>query len=755
MKEDLESFPSVSNCPRKFSNHELIVAMERLQPPYRYLIILDLEATAVDFSKLSEQEIVEWPWAVYDTVQARVLETQVVLIKGPARENSSRSIESYNGTKDVIIAQNLREAVLYFDNFIFEKFSSTGKSFCLLTDGPWDLRNLLLVEASKKNIKLAHHYRVYFDLRLEFRRCFPQGPFPRDRQTMTNFLDIPLVTTNNGLEDCHSIASIITQMLLQGHVFSVPELIPNEEWFKGGLPSVGNGGVHLAVPLPAIPIPYDLQSSPLLGSAVEASPVAAGIPTGSIIRLRGLPWSATKEDVVNFLQGAQVTPSAVHFVLNAQGKPRGEAFVQLSGFDDVNRAMELHRQVLGHRYIEIFKSTPQEMSAVLARQNGRSSTSTAFPRAAYSNISMLEDSKPYYIVRMRGLPFSASADQVARFFDGIEIAGSKSNGGIHIVQSKEGHPVGEAFVEFVSEEALNLALQRHKQMMGKRYIELFRSSLMEMLNTIERHGGPVARAAIEATVCGNMMSASSRNIVNSDSSTSSFLRIRGLPFDATSKDIASFFAEYHIVPGGIYFVHNGMDRPKGEAFVQFASVEERNDALEKKDKLHMGNRYVELFEASEAEIAALLGSNLCSTITNAASSIAKSSTSVKPTSSFPSARNDESSSWESTGKSWDVPSWKPNIPKTHIIPNRTVRMRGLPFRATVSDIQFFFSNFHVAESDIVIGYDKMGRPSGEAWVTFATEEEAQNAVSQLQHAHIGKRYIELFLCTQDKFAQMG
>ncbi|GJQ11837.1 hypothetical protein GpartN1_g3628.t1 [Galdieria partita] len=727
--------------------------MERIQPPYRYLIILDLEATAVDLSKLSEQEIIEWPWAVYDIVQARVLETQVVVIKGPASENSTSSVEGYNGNRDVVIAQNLREAVLYFDNFIFEKFSSTGKSFCLLTDGPWDLRHLLLVEASRKNIKLAHHYRVFFDLRVEFRRCFPQGPIPRDRQTMTNFLDIPLVTANNGLEDCYNIAAIITQMLLQGHVFSVPELISNEEWFKGGLPAVGNGGVHLAVPLPAIPVPYDLHSSSYLGSAVEASPVAAGVPTGSIIRLRGLPWSATKEDVLSFLEGAQVIPCAVHFVLNQQGKPRGEAFVQLSSLDDVNRALELHRQVLGHRYIEVFKSTPQEMSAVLSRQNGRSASVAPFSRTTYSNVSSLDDSKPFYIVRMRGLPFSASADQVARFFDGIEIAGSRSNGGIHIVQNQEGHPIGEAFVEFVSEEALNKALQRHKQMMGKRYIELFRSSLMEMLNTIERHGGPVARAAIEATFCGNTVGSSSRNVLSSDASTCSFLRIRGLPFDATAADITSFFGEYRIVPGGIYFVHNGLDRPKGEAFVQFSSVEERNDALEKKDKLHMGSRYVELFEASEAEVSALLGSNLCSTITSAASSIANSST--KPNFSFPNTRNNELSTWESFGRNWDTSSSKSNVQKSHIVPNRTVRMRGLPFRATISDIQFFFSDFHVMESNVVLGFDKMGRPSGEAWVTFDTEEEARNAVSQLQHAHIGKRYIELFLCTQDKPVSLG
>jgi hypothetical protein len=37
-----------------------------------------------------------------------------------------------------------------------------------------------------------------------------------------------------------------------------------------------------------------------------------------------------------------------------------------------------------------------------------------------------------------------------------------------------------------------------------------------------------------------------------------------------------------------------------------------------------------------------------------------------------------------------------------------------------------------------------GRPSGDAWISFATVEEASRAVMQRNKQHLGNRYIELF-----------
>ena len=47
--------------------------------------------------------------------------------------------------------------------------------------------------------------------------------------------------------------------------------------------------------------------------------------------------------------------------------------------------------------------------------------------------------------------------------------------GVHIMTSGPGErPTGEAFVEFVSAEEAGRAMEKHKQHMGSRYVELFR-----------------------------------------------------------------------------------------------------------------------------------------------------------------------------------------------------------------------------------------------------------------------------------------
>ena len=66
-----------------------------------------------------------------------------------------------------------------------------------------------------------------------------------------------------------------------------------------------------------------------------------------------------------------------------------------------------------------------------------------------------------YLVRMRGLPFSAVLAEVLHFFQGIELASEPLR--IVFTCAPDGRPSGEAFVEVASAAAQQAALQRHKQ----------------------------------------------------------------------------------------------------------------------------------------------------------------------------------------------------------------------------------------------------------------------------------------------------
>lgn len=67
-------------------------------------------------------------------------------------------------------------------------------------------------------------------------------------------------------------------------------------------------------------------------------------------------------------------------------------------------------------------------------------------------------------------------------------------------------------------------------------------------------------------------------------------------------------------------------------------------------------------------------------------------------------------------------------------------MRGLPFSATKGDIKAFFEGFNVSDAGIYLVAGKGGRPSGEAFVQFGDEYEAQRALLKDKEA-IGMRWV--------------
>ena len=83
-----------------------------------------------------------------------------------------------------------------------------------------------------------------------------------------------------------------------------------------------------------------------------------------------------------------------------------------------------------------------------------------------------------------------------------------------------------------------------------------------------------------------------------DLSASVCVKMKGLPYSAQPRDIVKFFEGYRIVPNGIFMVFGLNDRPTGEAFVEFVSIDEAHRAMER-NRRSMGSRYVELLRATK------------------------------------------------------------------------------------------------------------------------------------------------------------
>ena len=76
-----------------------------------------------------------------------------------------------------------------------------------------------------------------------------------------------------------------------------------------------------------------------------------------------------------------------------------------------------------------------------------------------------------FIVRVRGVPFSAGKTEMLAFFAMCKVKGGKD--GVHFTYLQHGRPSGEAFVVLETDDDLQKALKMHKEYMGSRYIEVF------------------------------------------------------------------------------------------------------------------------------------------------------------------------------------------------------------------------------------------------------------------------------------------
>ncbi|CAH8579470.1 unnamed protein product [Heterobilharzia americana] len=87
-----------------------------------------------------------------------------------------------------------------------------------------------------------------------------------------------------------------------------------------------------------------------------------------VVRVRGLPYTTTKKQIVEFFKAVQaqvmLDEQGIYLVSYLDRRPTGDAFVLF--YDDyvATKALTRHKDYLGDRYVELFKASPSEMVQV-------------------------------------------------------------------------------------------------------------------------------------------------------------------------------------------------------------------------------------------------------------------------------------------------------------------------------------------------------------------------------------------------------
>uniref|UniRef100_A0A8C7S9M0 Epithelial splicing regulatory protein 1 n=1 Tax=Oncorhynchus mykiss TaxID=8022 RepID=A0A8C7S9M0_ONCMY len=522
------------------------------QVDYLAVLFTTTSGASGDLLGSDETELEQLVWQLVDLKNKKLGKVNEVLIRPEhsdltedclgEREDSEESVSTVTGLENALNQVQTVSVVSL----------GAGTSVCVCTDGQLHIRQVLHPEAADKNLALPECFNSFFDLRKEFRKHFPSAD---TKSLEVQYMAECILTTEKHSKDTHSNDTHSNDT--HSHTFSNPERVT--EKFESGT-----------------------------CSKMER------VCDNTVIRARGLPWQSSDQDIARFFRGLNIAKGGAALCLNAQGRRNGEAMVRFISEEHRDMALQRHKHHMGNRYIEVYKATGEDFLKIAGGTS--------------SEVALFLSREDQVIVRMRGLPFTATPDQVLAFFsqgegpkEACPVSGDKD--GILFVRFPDGRPTGDAFVLFASEEHAQCALRKHKDILGKRYIELFKSTAAEVQQVLNRYTSapliPVAPAPLVSML-------PSVSLLPSPGGVRDCLRLRGLPYTATIEDILAFLGEYthDIRPHGVHMVVNQQGRPSGDCFIQMRSAERAFSASQRVHKQVI--RYVEVFPCSAEEMGLVL-----------------------------------------------------------------------------------------------------------------------------------------------------
>ncbi|UJR20766.1 hypothetical protein I4U23_023883 [Adineta vaga] len=409
------------------------------------------------------------------------------------------------------------------------------------------------------------------------------------------------------------------------------------------------------------------------------------IEESTVVRARGLPWQCTDQDVAKFFRGLDIEKGGVALCLSSQGRRNGEALVRFTTIEHREFALRRHKHHIGHRYIEVYKASGRDFLNIAG---GSNSEAQAF---------LQRDGQ--VIIRMRGLPFDATAKDVIEFFTRGDIPTHVVDGedGVLFVHYPDGRSTGDAFVMVKTENEASQALLKHKETMGVRYIELFRSTTAEVQQVFRRSQDPknfqtslkdIPFAPLPILPPEMLTTGNKRDCI----------RVRNLPIECGIEQILEFLGIHsqHIVAQGVHMVYNAHGQPSGEAFIQMDSEGSSFNAASHKNNKYMffngKKRYLEVLQCSGEDmnhiLLGLVPSNLIPTnIQRPNIYSSHRAAPLVPISTLP-----QQMLPPTMPISLSQPSGIPNIPLTSVHPNNSsaATMNGLHPNATYYPMQVFY-----------------------------------------------------------------
>lgn len=446
-----------------------------------------------------------------------------------------------------------------------------------------------------------------------------------------------------------------------------------------------------------------------------------------VIRLQGLRITAGSEDIRNFFTGLRIPDGGVHIV----GGELEEAFMIFASDEDARRAMTRSGGCIKGSPVNLLLSSKSEMQNVLEESTRRSESKSrgmykedvkspsaergplpfnkdpradirrpdhqemrnrpslsSFSETRHQREGSASERDEVYL-KLTGMPFSATKDNVYSFFDGLQIDD------IMFLRNPRGMPSGQSIVRFATKQDAVEGLKRDREYMGPRYIQVTRCSEEQWL----AEGGLVKpdsrkRASLERARSRSPLSYKSRS--RSPSHEEYCVMFENLPYVVEKRDLRVLLHPVSLKDDQIIIFAQKKDDRTRSAVVVFRSLTDYCAGLAHNKEMLM-NKVVYVSPISKEKMVTLLESSV-----------------------------DLRDEGKGSKHSAETPQSQLNNPDSQL---RCLYVRNLPFDVRKVEIMDFFHGFPLSEDRVVLLRDERGAGLGEALVIFQSEKEAMTAQS--------------------------
>ncbi|XP_050687370.1 epithelial splicing regulatory protein 1-like isoform X4 [Eriocheir sinensis] len=520
-----------------------------------------------------EEDVVLMQYLVWDAVCRKTVTEQQYIVRPPTEDINENVLgeqcrEDFRLTEDQVKnGQPLGSVIDSFDAILSKIGEGDTSHMAVVTDGQLHLRQVLHPKTLARNYILPDYYNSFYDLRKEF-KSFYHSEDIASVPDMLNFLGMEEDSSEElATRTVKDMSSILARMIADGHRFVLPESIM-------------------------------IRLEPGICSRTEE------VDSGCVVRARGLPWQSSDQDIAKFFRGLNIAKGGVALCLSPQGRRNGEALIRFISPEHRDMALKRHKHHIGNRYIEVYKATGEDFINVAGGSNNEAQTFLSRGGQV--------------IIRMRGLPYDCTPKQVVEFFEsgenGCQILDNED--GVLFVRKPDGRATGDAFVLFGSEDDSTKALAKHREIIGSRYIELFRSTTAEVQQVLNRSMDPRTYEQQQPLIAQLPQVPLLPQQIITSGTRKDCIRLRGLPFEAQVEHILEFLGELakSIVYQGVHMVYNAHGQPSGEAFIQMDSEHSAYLASQQRHHRYMvfgkKQRYIEVFQCSGEDMNMVLTGGL-------------------------------------------------------------------------------------------------------------------------------------------------